>query len=287
MVGSFCSTNSHCLLRSINSVCDKKRGECECAWGTRYEPKLDTCLPDTATNSINNGIISNSNYGSNNRQVYYMSKCEQDLDCSLSTTLTSPAINNQQPQPPSSSASSSGISSTSSPSQSSVTTTSSSQQPIVSSTSPSNNLSQSSNLVQPIASNENSSNHNNNLLLEQADQENSFNQIRYLHGHRRLKDSLRRSNSNYHLRELQCIRGRCACPSLHSWDGYLHCKISYDTNQSNSNNTHRHNRKNHNSFNDLDDELNDESDEDGSMFSWQSLFLLALGSILFGGFVFR
>ena len=118
-------------------------------------------------------------------------------------------------------------------------------------------------------------------MLEQADQDNQFNQIRYVHGHRRLKENLRRL-TNYHLRELQCIRGRCICPSLMHWDGNIHCKEYYDL-QLNS--THRHNRKNHNTFNDLD-ELNDELDEDGSV-NWQTIFLLGLASSMFAGFLFR
>lgn len=123
-------------------------------------------------------------------------------------------------------------------------------------------------------------------MLEQADQENGngpFVPVRYLHGHRRLKDGLKRL-TNYHLREMQCIRGRCMCPSLHStFDGHMHCK-EYEV-QTNS--SHRHNRKNHNNFSDLDDELNDEFDEDGSSVTWQTIFLMALGSSLLAGFIFR
>ena len=84
IIGSWCSMDRQCWtlksLNSINTICDKKRGECECAWGTRYNVQLDTCVSDTtSTNSINGG---NNGVGVNNypnRQVYYMSKCDQDL----------------------------------------------------------------------------------------------------------------------------------------------------------------------------------------------------------------
>lgn len=122
-------------------------------------------------------------------------------------------------------------------------------------------------------------------MLEQADQESGpFGPVRYLHGHRRLKDGLKRLAANYHLREMQCIRGRCMCGAGHSFDGHLHCKEYYDV-QTNS--SHRHNRKNHNTFSDLDDELNDEYDEDGSSITWQTIFLMTLGSSLLAGFIFR
>lgn len=271
VIGSWCSMDKHCwTIRSLNSIssfCDKKRGECECAWGTRYESKLDTCVPDTTpVNSLrNNGI----NYP--NRQVYYMSKCEQDTDCSL--TSTSSSI-----QTTSSSSSGNSLSSTNSPSiHSTVPSTNSPSSPKPTSVS-SSTSSPAVNLIhQPNVQIE-----SNNLLLEQADQENQFNQIRYLHAHRRFKDNLKRL-TNYHLRELKCIRGRCICPALHNWDGNLHCREYYDV-QSNS--SHRHNRKNHNTFTDLDDELNDEFDEDSSV-NWQTICLLILGSSLLAGFIFR
>ena len=128
-------------------------------------------------------------------------------------------------------------------------------------------------------------NGNHQLMLEQADQETGspFGALRYLHGHRR-KEGLKRLTS-YHLREMQCLRGRCMCPTLHSWDGNVHCKEYYAETPTNA--THRHNRKNHNTFADLDDELNDEFDEDGSVVSWQTIFLMALGSSLLAGFIFR
>lgn len=247
-------------------------------------------MPDTATNSINNGVNPNIGYGINNRQIYYMSKCEQDLDCSLNAAIPSLkhnlSVTNQHQ-------SSDIITSTLSPIIS--TTLSQKSSNIVSSTiSPSlnNNLNQqnhspTNNQIHPAVFIENDK--NNNLMLEQADQEsmNQFNQIRYLHGHRRLKDSLRRINGNYHLKELQCIRGRCVCGSLHSvWDGHLHCKVPYDLNQLNYSGTHRHNRKNHNTFSDLDDdELNDEFD-DGTI-NYQTVFLVAIGSSCLAGFIFR
>ena len=300
LIGSFCSSNSHCLLRSLNSVCDKKRSECECAWGTRYETKLDTCVPDTSTNSLNNNGVGvgggNSNFGPNNKQIYYMSKCEQDSECSLTGGLPS-SISTTNQQHPSSISSGIGISSTisSTLSPSSIITSTISSQ---STSSVSSSFSStSSSLINNQLANSNSiqstaiinENNNYNSMLEQADQENPFgNQIRYLHGHRRLKESLRRANGNYHLRELQCIRGRCMCSSLHSWDGHLHCKVPFDLNQSNSNSTHRHNRKNnHNTFGDLDDELTDNFEEDNGLITGQTIFLMVLGTSLFAGFIFK
>ena len=281
IIGSWCSHDKHCLLRSLNSICDKKRGECECAWGTRYEPKLDSCIPDTTSaSSLGNSVNGHLNGYGSNRQVYYMSKCEQDSDCSLSAAQQTQQIS-----------SSSSISSANSPTSSppsisalpATSTVSSSPQPsaVQSSTAslPTANLNSANLVHQPTST----QTENNNLMLEQADQENQFNQIRYLHGHRRLKDNLKRL-TNYHLRELQCIRGRCICPSLHLWDGGVHCKEPYDT-QSYNSSTHRHNRKNHNTFSDLDDELNDEFDD--SSVNWQTIFLMGLGSSIFAGFIFR
>lgn len=210
-----------------------------------------------------------------------MSKCELDTDCSLiSSTVSSPG---------SSTVSSNLAASSTAPSSLAAST--------VSSNSNSNPNSNSNSVASTVSSHSGASTVSPpslpsvNLVHEPSAQiepnhptaSGPFNTARYLHGHRRMKESLKRLG-NYHLREMQCLRGRCMCPSLLQWDGAAHCKEYYET--ATTNGTHRPHRKNH-LLPDLDDELNEDEDEDGSLVSWQTIFLMALGSSLLAGLIFR
>jgi hypothetical protein len=97
LVGSWCSNDKHCLLRSLNSICEKKRGECECSWGTAYEAHLDACvpspikapngkaLPTGSAAPIKPGelgiAVASPSPSSNPYKPLYLSRCESDSEC--------------------------------------------------------------------------------------------------------------------------------------------------------------------------------------------------------------
>lgn len=94
LVGSWCSNDKHCLLRSLNSICDKKRGECECSWGTAYDPKVDACVPSPMKPSGKSPTNLPGGAGTPGAKslpfeplmprTLYLAKCEVDNDCEWS-----------------------------------------------------------------------------------------------------------------------------------------------------------------------------------------------------------
>lgn len=63
LIGSWCSLDKHCWsMRSLNAICDKKRGECECAWGTSYNKGNFVSLCSNHNLNFSNCSISNCSF---------------------------------------------------------------------------------------------------------------------------------------------------------------------------------------------------------------------------------